>query len=263
MGIGGAYKWMSLRVSFALTKNLRNVENYGKTSYFGLGFDFPLKKMHFEFDLSTYSGYALKNAYLWDQDLKPGQKNEIHPDATTLSISVNSYYFQNKDFKINYLRGKTGHYNKQVHTWYLKGTVNLQGLSNTESIIPLQLADSLNSKTFTSTVSAFDFGVIPGYAYVNRIRNWQFAGIIGFGPVIQSKFYIVNGSTRGYLGLAPRYDIRFLGGYNTRRWFVMLSAEFDNKTVNFQDFKYRNHSYTARIVGGIRLNPIKKKSKIK
>lgn len=261
MGFGGTYKWFALRLGFALTRNLRPIGKFGKTSYFDLGFDFPVKKMYFEFDFRNYKGYAIKNAYHWNDSLNPGQKHEIHPDAATLTIGLNGWYFNNKDFKMNSLKGKVGHYNKEVFTWYLKNTINIQGVSNTESIIPLQLTDSLNSKTRTKTISAFDFGCIPGVAYVNRMKNWQYAGMIGFGPVIQSKFYIVDENTRGFLGLAPRYDIRFIGGYNVPKWFVMLTTEFDNRSVRFNDLRYRNYNYTIKIAAGMRFDKKTKEQK--
>lgn len=261
MGFGGSYKWMSLRLAFALTRNLRSVAKYGKTSYFDLGFDFPFKKMYFEFDFRNYKGYALKNAYHWNDSLNPGHKHEIHPEASTLTVGLNGWYFNNKDFKMHSLRGKVGHYDRPVFTWYLKNTINIQGVSDIGSIIPAKLTDSLNTKTRATTISAFDFGSIPGVAYVNRTRNWQYAGMIGFGPVIQSKFYIVDEVTRGFFGLAPRYDIRLIAGYNVPKWFVMLTTEFDNRSVRFNDLRYRNNNYTVRVAAGMRFDRKKNKEK--
>ncbi|TXI83844.1 MAG: hypothetical protein E6Q37_09545 [Crocinitomicaceae bacterium] len=74
---------------------------------------------------------------------------------------------------MNSLKGKVGHYNKEVYTWYLKNSINIQGVSDVESIIPVQLTDSLTTKNRATTISAFDFGSIPGFAYVNRKNNWQ------------------------------------------------------------------------------------------
>ncbi len=261
MGFGGSYKWFALRIGFALTKNLRPIGKFGKTSYFDIGFDFPVKKMYFEFDFRNYKGYAIKNAYHWNDSLNEGQHNEIRPDASTLTIGLNSWYFHNKEFKMNSLKGKVGHYNREVFTWYIKSTINIQGVSDVGSIIPYELTDSLNTKTRATTISAFDFGAIPGVAYVNRTKNWQYAGMFGFGPVIQSKFYIVEENTRGFLGLAPRYDIRFVAGYNVPKWFVMLTTEFDNRSVRFNDLRYRNYNYTIKIAAGLRLDKKQKDQK--
>ena len=157
------------------------------------------------------------------------------------------------------LRGKQAHYKEAVQTWYLKGTVNAFGVDNNgKAIIPPHLIDNAVSKTAASVYSAFDFGLIPGYAYVTRIKNWQFSGWLGLGGVIQSKFYALSGSPRGFLGLAPRYDVRFIGGYTNENYFVFLVSEFDNKSISFNELKYRQYFYSIRLSAGIRFGENKK-----
>ncbi len=263
MGFGGSYKWFAVRLAFALTRNLKPVSKFGETSYIDLGLDFPIKKMYFEFDFRNYKGYSIKNADIFNPTLGGDNTNEIRANANTLSIALNGWYFHNKDFKMQPMKGKVGHFNRQVITWYLKNTINVQGIGDVESIIPIELTDSLNSKTKSTTISAFDFGSIPGIGYANRYKNWQYAGMFGFGPVIQSKFYIENENTRGFLGLAPRYDLRLIAGYNVPKWFIMISTEFDNKSILFNDLKYRNYNYTVRLLAGIRLNKKEKSSEKK
>jgi hypothetical protein len=129
------------------------------------------------------------------------------------------------------------------------------------SIIPIAMQDPSNSKTAATRFSAFDFGAIPGYAYVNRIKNWQFCGWFGLGGVIQSKFYRLDHQSRGFLGLAPRYDIRIMGGYSNKDFFVFLVTDFDNKSIRFSDLVYRQYYYMVKITGGLRLgNKGKQKS---
>ena len=64
--------------------------------------------------------------------------------------------------------------------------------NNGKGIIPPFLVDNSNAKTEASIYSAIDFGIIPGYAYVTRFKNWQISGWLGFGAVVQSKFYTLN-----------------------------------------------------------------------
>lgn len=261
MGLGFSYKWLTLRLSFPIISNLRNKEKFGHTSYFGIGGDFPIKSMHFSIEYKRYNGYVIKNAYKWDPTIDKKYKNLYQLDVGTYSLSLESYFFKNKDFKFNNLRGKTGHYNKEVKTWYIKGHVDLQGVSNgADPIIPVPLGDSSNSKTFSTALSSFDFGAIPGYAYVNRLGNWQFAAMMAFGPVIQAKFYNYDGNSRGFLGLSPRYDVQMFGGYNHPKWFIMLHTVLDNKFILINDLKYFNFSYSIKLVGGYRFTT-KKESK--
>lgn len=252
LGFGLCYKWFSLRLSLPLPGYARQVERYGKTTPFNVGFDFSLKKFFFDTDLRFFKGYAIEDAYTWNDTLSPVSPNLIRPETQSLSYSLNTWYFNNKNFKMSALRGKTGHYTSAVHTWYVKGTFNIFGSSNgSEELIPGVLQTS-KPQTLSSYYSAMDMGIVPGYAYVNRINNWQFSVIAGIGGVVQAKFYENNGNARGFLGLAPRYDFRMMGGYSVPSWFVFLITDFDNKSIRFGELVYRQNYYSVKVVAGKR-----------
>lgn len=252
LGFGLCYKWFSLRLSFPLPGYARQVERYGKTAPFNVGFDFSLKKFFFDTDLRFFKGYAIKDAYTWNDTLTSASPNLLRPDAQSLSFSMNTWYFNNKNFKMSALRGKTGHYNSAVQTWYIKGTFNVFGSSNGSSeLIPGGL-QSNKPQTSSISYSATDVGIVPGYAYVNRINNWQFSVIGGIGGVFQAKFYENNGLPRGFLGLAPRYDFRMMGGYSVPSWFIFLITDFDNKSIRFGELIYRQNYYSIKVVAGKR-----------
>lgn len=260
LGFGAAYRWFNLRLALSLPGSMRPESRYGKTEQFNLGFDFTIKKTFCDIDLRSYKGYSIKNAYNWNDSLNALHPNEIRSQLNAVSFSLNVWYFHNKDFRMEAIRGRTGMYKEQVHTWYLKNSLNIFGIGNGNgTIIPYQLTDSLDLKSNSNVISAFDIGVIPGYAYVNRIKNWQFSGSFGLGPVVQAKFYAAENQTRGFLGLAPRYDLRLIAGYNVERYFVMLLTDFDNKSISFNDLKYRQSYYSVRIAAGIRLERKEKK----
>lgn len=260
MGFGLLYKWFSMRLSFAVPGTDKNIEKYGKTSSINVGFDFTWKKVFYDVDLRIYKGYAVKNSYLWDKDFTNSKKNFISPNLTTSSFSINTWYFHNKNFRMSAARGKSAHFIRKVQTWYAKTTFSIYGVGNDQtSIIPTQLIDSNNTKTAATTLSAVDFGFLPGYAYANRKNNWQITGMFGLGGVIQNKIYTVDGYSRGILGLAPRYDIKLIGGYSKPRYFVFLVTDFDNKSIKFQSFKYNQTYYAIKIVGGIRFDTLHEK----
>jgi len=257
LGLGVSYKWFALRLAFSLPGNFRPVSRYGKTNQFNIGFDFTYKKTFFDVDLRSYFGYAIKNANQWNDTLNSLKPNDIRPNTNSVSFSINAWYFHDRNFKMSALRGKTAHYTKEVKTWYLKNIFNVFGVgvgSGTNNVIPDELQDSIVTKTGASVFSAFELGVVPGYAYVNKIKNWQFSGLLGLGLVIQGKNYTTDGVVRGYLGLAPRYDIRLIGGYSVDRYFVMLITEFDNKSIRYTNLRYQQYFYSVRVSAGIRLN---------
>lgn len=261
LGLGGSYKWFSLRLAFSLPGSMRPVKDYGNTEQINLGTDFTIRNLYFDIDLRRYKGYAIEKAYFWDNELSQSQPNKIREDIVAASFSIHSWYFKNKDFKIQALKGRTGNYMKEVHTWYIKNGVNIFGISSdSSSIIPFQLQSTNDSKTGSKAYTAFDLGIIPGYAYVNRYKNWQFSGLFGLGAVAQFNFHEVDGKVRDALWLAPRYDIKLIGGYNVDRYFLMLITDFDNKSIKINNLKYRQAYYSIRVAGGIRLD---KKEKIK
>lgn len=262
IGFGICYKWFSLRLSFAIGGNAKAEEKYGKTNYSALGFNFTVKKFYWDVDVRTFIGYAIKNAYKWNSTLTQETPNDIRSNTKSFGFSINTWYFNSKDFKMQPVLGKTGHYLKEVKSIYIKSSFNVYGIGNGyKSVIPNQLIDVNDNKTSSNSYTAIDIGFIPGYAYTNRKNNWQFSGLLGFGGAIQNKYYNANGITRGFLGLAPRYDVRFIGGYSVPKYFIFIVTDIDNKSIRFNDLIYRQSFYSIKLVAGIRLDKKEKKSK--
>lgn len=260
LGIGFAYKWFSFRLGLPILGYLRSTELYGETKQFNLGFDFDIKKFHIDIEYKSILGYTIQDAYRWDSTFSIQNPNYKEPSMKSKNFSMNTWYFTNKNFKINGLYGKRAHYKKPVQTFYVKGTLNSFSIDNDGlPIIPTELQDPLQSKTSASRFSALDLGLIPGYAYVNRVKNWQFCGWFGLGGVIQSKFYRLEHKSRGFLGLAPRYDVRIMGGYSNKKFFAFLVADFDNKSIRFSDLVYRQFHYMFKLTLGARFGSKKNK----
>lgn len=259
LGFGFSYKWMSLRFGITLPNSVRSKNKFGKTKYYDLGFDFSFKNMYFDVDWHLYQGYAMKNADRWNDTISPDEPNLIREDINAASFSINAWQFFKNDFKMAAFRGKTASYHRDVRTFYLKYTTNYYGISSAQSILPVELQDTSESKTSANVIAAFDVGVVPGYAYVRRWRIFQFGIMGGLGLVLQSKIYTFSGTTRSFLGLAPRVDFKIIGGINKPKYFIMFVSDFDNKSIAFNDFSYKQTYYNLKIVGGIRLNVSKKK----
>lgn len=249
LGFGFSYKWFSIRIGMSLPIHTRSVAKYGETSYLDLGFEFKTRRHFYDIDLHNYRGFAIKNAWKWNDTLDPvNEPNLIYNDLLTVSLSVNTWRFLNPNIKVNILRGKTGMYLKKEESVYIKTTVNYFYADRFDGIVPDGLAFLANSKLYSRNIAALDFGFVPGYVYVDRIRNWQFSGMLGLGGVVQLKAY----DGRVFLGLSPRYDLRFMAGYNVEKWFLNLVSEFDNKSIRFNDLRYRQTYYTLKLVGGLR-----------
>jgi hypothetical protein len=261
-GLGVMYKWFAFRLGFSLPGNLLSKSRYGRSNNFDLGLSFGLKKnWFFDLDIRSYRGYVIKNAYKWNDTLNQLNPNDLRPDTRVFSTSVNAWYFFDDDFKVQAVMGKAGHYNSSKGTWYLKNTVNLFGVGNVfEPIIPEDLLDTSLTRNSAQSISALDLGIVPGYAYVTRIDNWQISAFGGIGGVIQSKFYSTGTLNRGFIGIAPRIDLRFIAGYSKPDYFLWFVTDFDIKSIRHQELRYKQTYYSLKLVAGVRLEKKEKKS---
>lgn len=260
IGLGFAYKWMALRFNISIPSNVRSVKKYGKTNFIDLNLDFTFKKVFFNLNWHLYQGFAIKDAYQWNDTITEKDKNLIRQDINSFSAGLNVFQFWNDHFVMNAFKGKTASYQEDVHTFYLKYFLNLHGISSSKPLIPIELQDTSDSKTTAIGIGAFDLGVIPGYAYVRRWKIFQLGIMGGVGLTLQSKYYTFNNQTRSFLGLAPRSDFRISLGINKPKYFLMLTGDIDTKFTRLNKLKYWQTFYNSKIVLGFRIN-VKKNEK--
>lgn len=248
LGLGFAYKWFHLRLGFPVLGNLRPANKYGKTTQYNFSYDLTFRRIWYDLELKSTFGYALKTPSL------------TFPDVYALNFMSNAWYFHNPEFQMNGLLGKRAHYTKQIITWYIKGTVNYFGSANRNGgLIPEDFQDQQQPITTLTQLKAFDFGAAPGVAYVNRKNNWQIGGWAGLGPVLQIKGYTTPAFSKANIGIAPRYDLRLMGGYSSDEKFFFIVTDFDNKSLRYDDFEYRQIYFAWKFVAGYRF---KEKEKI-
>lgn len=253
LGIGFSYRWLSFRIGAALIGNSRPVSKFGRANYIDLGTQFSVKKVYAEIDVRNYTGYVLRNAFLWDSTYSLSQPNDKNQDINIYNVSAKMWYLHNQHFRMDPFTGNRGVYNKQVMTWYLAGRLDAYGINNkNRSLIPVSLHDSTNTKTTSTALSAIEFGVIPGFGYVNRIKKIQFGIMVAAGPRIQSKSYKLEGNDTGKAGIVARYDFKAIVGYNVPRFFAMMHLEIDNKSIHFADLKYNQTFFYFKVQTGYR-----------
>lgn len=266
LGIGFAYKWFGLRIGFGIPSYMRSVNKYGRSTFTGIGVKFNIKQTFWDVDYRMSKVYALKQAEILNDTLNP---NGIRNNMQSASFSINSWYFRSKNYKMQSVLGIVGDFKRSTGTWYFKGTLNIFGIGNGldstyKSIIPQELVDTSKAVTMSSTAAAFDIGIVPGYAYTHRKGNWQASVFGGIGGVIQTKSYSVKDLTRGFVGLAPRIDLRFVGGYSEPKYFLWFVTDIDVKSIYFRDIKLSQTFYSIQLLAGIRLDKkVKEKKKDK
>lgn len=252
-GIGFHYKWIGVNINFKLPGYLRNVDKFGKTEYIDIGASFPFKGWFFALNLHNYRGFAVKDANLINPSFGNENSNNLIQNSTAnASFKISAWKFFNKDFQVKPALGIAGRYLSQAYSFYLKPTFNIHGVENPNAIIPYQYFDTTNTKFRATNLNAIDLGAVPGFAYVNNYKGWQYGGWAGIGGVIQAKYFKTDDVARGFLGLSPRIDLNLSAGYNIEDWFLMLNASYDNKRIKFNELRYRQSYYSLSLVGGYR-----------
>ncbi len=257
LGFGMSYKWFSLRLAASLPGYLKSPSRFGRTDQFNLNLDFTIKKMFYDIDIKHLKGYSIVDAFHWNDTLDELNPNDVRRDQVSSMFSINAWYFNNPDFKMNALRGRTGNYRSKVQTWYIRSIFSAFNIENQDAdfvVVPSSLALT-DHKTSSDQYFGLDLGVVPGIAYVDRKGDWQFGGNIGAGLAFQYKQYKINSIPKGISGIAPRYDIRIMGGYNVDNTFLMLITDFDNKSLRFTNLKIRQTYYSIRLAFGTRITP--------
>lgn len=264
-GIGFAYKWFAINLNYKIPSYLRNREKYGETKYFDVGFQFTLKKkLFFRIDFHDYNGYGIKKADAISDDLPLSSANYLlNNEIKSWAIGINTYYLIGTDLNMKAAIGIASRYNANSHGFYIKFTTNLHGVSSPDGLMPYDYIDSEKSVFRAKSITAFDFGAIPGYAYINNINGWQFGIFAGLGGVIQAKSFAYEEKSRSFLGLSPRIDTRMQGGYNIDKWFIMLNGSIDLKAIHFSDLKYNQFYYSLQLTYGYRFDAREKKKKSK
>lgn len=264
LGFGMAYKWFKFRFGFSLPINMRSVEKYGSPKYTNLAFSFNIKQVYLGFDLKSYRGFVIQNAYHWNDTLTADNPSDFRPNTSTSSITVDFWYFKTPGFKMPTNINKVGHFNESKGSFFINAKINVFGAGNKdEPLVPLELIDSTQSKSAATTIGSVDFAVIPGYAYVHRYKNFRVGGVFGVGAAVQTKFYESFEASRGFLGLAPRVDLRLLVGITKKDYFIWLISGTGFKNIAFKEMKYNQSFHSFFVVGGYRFKEKQPKTKRK
>ncbi len=252
IGFGVAYKWFAIHLGFALPGNLRSTTKYGKSRYFDLKIRGTYKQIYYYAGLRSYKGFSIKNEYLWNSNLTSYQPNGIYPSISSTNLEIDVYYLVSKKFDMHSVLGRVGNYKRFAHTIYFKNSINSFNVNNkSSSIIPIELTDSTD-RSQANSIGALELTFIPGYAFVNRFKNFQYSAFGGIGVAFQSSYYIKDKTNRSFTGLAPRFDIRLSFGYNVEKVFLFLEGNYNLRSVDIQSLKYNQSFYNIRLLGGYR-----------
>lgn len=253
-GLGFSYRWINLQLNLPLPVYTKALSRFGQNSCFGIQFNLNPRKIQMEFDLKYIKGFAIKNAYYFDDSLNELKPNSIKPTNSLFYLGTKAWYFVNNDFKLKYLNGVTGVYNQNVFSWFINSAIKVNSLKDQNGIIPIELHSDTVSKTKSLKLSSGEIAVIPGFASVFKFNNFQLSFIGGIGGAIQLKQYKITDKNTTFLGITPRYEIGLNLGYSRSNYFIFLTSDFENVSVAWNDFKYNQFYYALKLRIGYRFN---------
>jgi hypothetical protein len=251
-GIGVSYKWLNLHLNLPLPVYTKALSRFGENQCYGLKFNLNPKKIQLEIDAKYIKGFAIKNAYYWDNSLNELNPNSLKPKSRLFYFETKAWYFGNEHFKLKFLNGMTGSYNQNVYSWFANAAFKINSLRDDLGIVPTLLQNDSISKTESTKLSAGEFSFIPGFSSVLVRNNFQFSFICGIGGAIQLKQYKIDDKFRMFIGLVPRYEIGLNAGYSQTNYFIFLTSDFENISLNWKDFRYNQFYYALKIRLGYR-----------
>lgn len=251
-GFGISFKWLNLHLNLPLPVYTKALSRFGENHCYGLQFCLNPKKIQLEIDAKYVKGFAIKNAYYWNDSLNELNPNIIKPTSKLLYFGAKAWYFGNDNFKLKYLNGMTGVYNQTVYSWFTNVAFRINSLKDENGIIPYQLYNDTVTKIKSNTFSSGELSFVPGFASAFIFNNFQVSIICGVGGAIQLKQYENNNTNRTFIGLVPRYEIGLNIGYSKPNYFIFLTSDFENVNLSWKDLKYNQFYYALKVRLGYR-----------
>jgi len=260
LGFGVSYKGIDLGITRRMGAHLVSENKFGKSDYFDFKFRFPIKRIYFAFRAQHYREFSLLN-HDYPEEVAPN-KHLVLPDFSTLSINLDARYFLKKDFSYRAAMGFSGHYNEDFFTPYVYSYFGVSAVArDSMTLLPTYAVNEIADVSKSNSVGCFEFGAIPGVAYVKRYEKWQGALLLGWGPLVQIKWYETQDQSRPFFGLSSRTDLQMSFGYHQERWFLQVMSEFQFRRINFPQMSVQQYYYDLRIFFGY-LIKVKKHPKI-
>lgn len=249
-----SYYGVTLGVGIKLPVNILSTSKYTKTTYFDIGLNFAIKnRLYFDIGFQYYKGFTLLHQGDFDKTGELRNNNGIYPNLNTTETSISMRYFFFKKYNYRAALGILGEHTKSALSPYLYGYFGAYGVGNNQSsIFPFALQDSINTNSKARTISAFEFGAIPGFAGVLRKKWFQGNLLIGIGPLIQSKAFNTGGLNRSFSGLNWRTDMQLNLGIQHSSWFLFLNGDMKFRSIDINKIKFNQSYYDIRLIGGYR-----------
>ncbi len=249
LGFGLVYKGIDVGITRRLPYHLMNTSKYGKSDYFDFKFKYSISRLHLAFRAQRYQGFALLN-HQYGDSISPLPHFPLD-NFSTFSLNIDARYFFKKDFSYKAALGFSGEYLEDYITPYIYGYTGGSNIKNAkDALLPAYAQDPIASISYSQRMGCFEFGAIPGVALVKRHKDIQGTILLGWGPLIQTKWHAGGTSARAFFGFSSRTDLQWSLGYHQTKWFVQLISEVQFRRMNFRQIRAQQYYYDLRIFFG-------------
>lgn len=254
LGFGINYMGLGLAVNFKLPTTVRSERLYGKSKYFDLEVSSQMKRWVFFLNFRRYRGFALANLPELDTSYLENTGLDIRPDMQSWTFAVNAKYFFNKKYDFNSAKGWLGRHLKSAFTPYAMGIITAYKIDGRgRSFVHPSVYDPTYSFSDLNKLFTFEFGAIPGIAYILAHKGFNLHMNLGIGLVAQYHHIHRFEDKLGHWGLSPKIDLGLDIGINKPDWFLKLYISYDWKYANVTAFSYFHNYYHVMLAGGYRL----------
>ncbi len=224
-GLGLSWRNYGLSYSWAI-KPLKDTDEYGKTVYMDIQFNYYNRKFGFDIFFQRYKGYYLEDTDSYN--IYPGGAGAIRPDLATTSTGVNFFYIFSDNFSYKASFNGNERQTKSSGSFLFMASINNININSDYSLIPPDEEQYYGSYAGFKSGNFTSFSISPGYAYTFIFKNWYYVTpSLCMGTGLMKKEYTTSAGNNTEYGSFIKYNFRMAVGYSNDLWFYGLSMMVD------------------------------------
>lgn len=254
MGIGLNYYGFAVAVHFKLPTMVRSERLYGKSKYFDIEISSQIKKWVIDLSFRQYKNFALSNLPTLDTTYIANTGLDIRKNMKSWTFSSNLKYFFLDQYDFTSAKGFAGSHLKSAWSPYAMGILTGYQVDAVERPF-LHSSAYVPSYSFSQVtkLGVFEFGVIPGIAFILARKGFNLHMNMGVGAVVQYQDIHRYEDQLGRWGIGPKIDLGLDIGVNKPNWFLKLFLSYDIKYSDMDALSYFHNYYKILLTGGYRL----------
>ena len=253
MGFGLNYFGLGVAFSFKLPTTVRNERLYGKSKYFDLEVAAQLKKWVIFADFRRYRSFAVSNLSSIDTSYVEDTELDVRSDMQSWTLATNVKYYFNEKYDYNSAKGFAGAHLRSAFSPFAMGIITAYEIDGRgESLLHPSIYEPSYSFSNMNKLFVFEYGAIPGFAYIFAHKGFNLHLNLGIGAVVQYQHIHRFEDQLGRWGISPKIDLSLDLGVNKPDWFLKLFVSYDWKYANIETFTHFHNYYKISIVGGYR-----------